>query len=82
MAKKFPLNPPHPERICWGCDRYCPARDMACGNGAGRAQHPAEMMGDDWYMFGDWDVDSIIATDKSTAVPRGLEHDLPDPALS
>jgi len=55
---------------------------MACGNGAGRTQHPAEMMGDDWYMFGDWDVDSIIATDKSTAVPRGLEHDLPDPALS
>ncbi|MGN6661313.1 MAG: DUF3079 domain-containing protein, partial [Achromobacter mucicolens] len=24
MAKKFPLHPKHPERICWGCDRYCP----------------------------------------------------------
>ncbi|PQK68826.1 hypothetical protein CG428_23325, partial [Pantoea ananatis] len=23
MAKKFPLHPSHPERICWGCDRYC-----------------------------------------------------------
>jgi len=23
------------------------------------------MMGDDWYMFGDWDLDSIIVTDKS-----------------
>lgn len=34
MAKKFPLNPPHPERICWGCDRYCPADSLACGNGA------------------------------------------------
>ncbi|HFQ9482020.1 TPA: DUF3079 domain-containing protein, partial [Pseudomonas aeruginosa] len=25
MAKKFPLHPSHPERICWGCDRYCSA---------------------------------------------------------
>ena len=41
MAKKFPLNPPHPERICWGCDRYCPAESLACGNGADRTQHPA-----------------------------------------
>jgi len=36
MAKKFPLEPSHPERVCWGCDRYCPATSMACGNGAGR----------------------------------------------
>ncbi|MBQ1657017.1 MAG: DUF3079 domain-containing protein, partial [Rhodocyclaceae bacterium] len=21
MAKKFPLHPKHPERICWGCDK-------------------------------------------------------------
>ncbi|MDL2425072.1 DUF3079 domain-containing protein, partial [Pseudomonas sp. BAgro211] len=41
MAKKFPLNPPHPERICWGCDRYCPATNLACGNGADRTMHPA-----------------------------------------
>ena len=41
MAKKFPLNPPHPERICWGCDLYCPTSSLACGNGAsaGGAQH-------------------------------------------
>ncbi|GAB3185143.1 DUF3079 domain-containing protein [Hydrogenophaga aquatica] len=48
MAKKFPINPPHPERICWGCDKYCPAGDMACGNGSDRTQHPAELFGPDW----------------------------------
>ncbi|MBN0756707.1 DUF3079 domain-containing protein, partial [Pseudomonas aeruginosa] len=36
MAKKFPLHPSHPERICWGCDRYCSAESMGCGNGASR----------------------------------------------
>ncbi|WP_251278732.1 DUF3079 domain-containing protein, partial [Enterobacter hormaechei] len=25
MAKPIPLHPKHPERICWGCDRYCAA---------------------------------------------------------
>ncbi|MFO1218028.1 MAG: DUF3079 domain-containing protein [Burkholderiaceae bacterium] len=48
MAKKFPLHPKHPERVCWGCDRYCPAGDMACGNGSDRTQHPVELLGDDW----------------------------------
>lgn len=50
MAKKFPLNPKHPERICWGCDRYCPANDLACGNGAGRTEHPSESFGEDWHI--------------------------------
>ena len=57
MAKKFPLHPKHPERICWGCDRYCPTDSMACGNGSGGAMHPAETLGDDWYMVGDWGFD-------------------------
>ena len=48
MAKKFPLHPKNPERICWGCDKYCPATDMACGNGSDRTQHPVELFGDDW----------------------------------
>lgn len=48
MAKKFPLKPRHPERICWGCDKYCPASDMACGNGSDRTQHPMEIFGEDW----------------------------------
>ncbi|MGB9093696.1 MAG: DUF3079 domain-containing protein [Gallionella sp.] len=48
MAKKFPTHPAHPERICWGCDKYCPGHDMCCGNGSDRAQHPVELFGDDW----------------------------------
>ncbi|MGE8613337.1 MAG: DUF3079 domain-containing protein [Achromobacter veterisilvae] len=57
MAKKFPLHPTHPERICWGCDRYCPTDSLACGNGSGRTMHPAELLGDDWYTVGDWGFD-------------------------
>ncbi|HWH58719.1 MAG TPA: DUF3079 domain-containing protein [Terriglobales bacterium] len=45
---KLPLHPKHPERICWGCDKFCPADDMRCGNGTIRAPHPAELFGDDW----------------------------------
>ena len=58
MSKKFPMQPKHPERICWGCDRYCSASDLACGNGADRTMHPAEMLGDDWYLHGDWGFDA------------------------
>ena len=31
MAKKFPLNPKHPERTCWGCDKYCSVDALQCG---------------------------------------------------
>ena len=48
MSKRFPLHPPHPERNCWGCDRYCKASDMLCGNGSNRTQHPLETLGPDW----------------------------------
>ncbi len=54
MAKKFPLHPKHPERICWGCDKYCTADDLQCGNGSERIQHPCEMDGKAWYRHGDW----------------------------
>ncbi|CAD5200346.1 DUF3079 domain-containing protein [Pseudomonas sp. FEN] len=64
MAKPFPINPKHPERICWGCDRYCPTNALACGNGSDRTMHPAEMLGDDWYLHGDWGIAPLIATDK------------------
>lgn len=47
--KKFPLNPKHPERICWGCDKYCSVNELGCGNGAERTQHPAELFGEDWF---------------------------------
>jgi Protein of unknown function (DUF3079) len=45
---KISLHPKHPERICWGCDLYCPASDLRCGNGTIRTQHPVELFGDGW----------------------------------
>lgn len=72
MAKPFPISPKHPERICWGCDRYCASTALACGNGADRTMHPAEMIGEDWYLHGDWGIDVVDVTDKTgeeTAVP-------------
>ncbi|HVZ15803.1 MAG TPA: DUF3079 domain-containing protein [Terriglobales bacterium] len=45
---KLPLHPKHPERVCWGCDLYCPADDLRCGNGTIRTQHPVELFGEDW----------------------------------
>ena len=48
---KLPLNPKHPERICWGCDKYCPEDAMACGNGTIRTPHPAELFGPDWLEW-------------------------------
>ncbi|MBZ5560566.1 MAG: DUF3079 domain-containing protein [Acidobacteriia bacterium] len=47
------LRPAHPDRVCWGCDKYCPADDLACGNGTIRAPHPVELFGDDWL---DWSL--------------------------
>lgn len=52
--QRFPLHPKHPERICWGCDKYCPADNLICGNGSGRTEHPCESLGEDWYRWGDW----------------------------
>lgn len=46
--KKNVLDPVHPERICWGCERYCRADDLVCGNGSIRTQHPSELFGKDW----------------------------------
>lgn len=51
MAKKFPIHPKHPERVCWGCDKYCSVDSLRCGNGSDRTQHPVELWGDDWF---DW----------------------------
>jgi hypothetical protein len=48
MVKKLSLFPKHPERICWGCDLYCAADDLRCGNGTDRAQHPIEIFGAGW----------------------------------
>ena len=51
MAKKFPIHPANPERICWGCDLFCATNAMACANE--RSPHPAELFGDDWLAWGD-----------------------------
>lgn len=48
MAKKIPINPAHPEHLYWGCDRYCAATALACGNGSERTPHPAELFGPAW----------------------------------
>ncbi len=52
MVKKFPVNPKHPERNCWGCNIYCSAKSMMCGNGSERTQHPVELFGADWMEWG------------------------------
>ena len=41
-------HPKHPERVCWGCDKLCPAESLACGNGTIRTLHPSELFGEDW----------------------------------
>jgi hypothetical protein len=53
IVKESIHHPRHPERICWGCDQYCPAGDLACGNGSIRTQHPCELFGDDWLEWAD-----------------------------
>jgi hypothetical protein len=46
------LHPRHPERTCWGCDLYCQADAMRCGNGTIRTPHPLELFGEDWDTSG------------------------------
>jgi len=50
MAKVL-LHPKNLKRLCWGCEKLCPADDMRCGSGTIRSPHPCELMGNDWY---DW----------------------------
>jgi hypothetical protein len=52
-VKKSLEHPSHPERICWGCSKFCPADDLACGNGTIRTQHPCELFGVDWLEWAD-----------------------------
>lgn len=65
MAKKFPIHPKHPERICWGCDNYCPADNMICGNGTERTQHPIEDYGENWNDTEKNETDTKKAPDQS-----------------
>ena len=65
MAKKIPLQPKHPERICWGCDKYCAANALRCGNGSDRTPHPVELFGEDWL---DWEIGAEPAEQKNHSV--------------
>lgn len=51
ITRQVLLSPKHPQRICWGCDKYCPADDLACGNGTIRTPHPCELFGEDWLEW-------------------------------
>lgn len=44
-------NPVHPERVCWGCDKLCPASDLTCGSDTERTPHPIELFGEDWQTW-------------------------------
>ena len=65
--KRGALRPRHPERICWGCDKYCGADELACGNGTIRTPHPIELFGEDWA---EW----VAGLD---AAPTLVDADLP-----
>lgn len=66
--ENFPIHPKHPERICWGCDKYCPADDLRCGNGTIRTPHPVELMGDDWW---EWEQQQRAASAAAGAADEG-----------
>lgn len=68
-TKKFPAHPANPERQCWGCDKYCAAKDMMCGNGSDRTQHPFELFGEDWQSWGE---DGAAGSAKVGALPGHL----------
>ena len=67
MSKKFPVRPANPERVCWGCDKYCPAKSMACGNGSDRTQHPFELFGEDWQDWNKADAPGPASDTQSTS---------------
>lgn len=64
MSRKFPINPAHPERVFWGCDLFCAAKDMRCGNGSDRTMHPVELFGEGWQDWGS--VSDALADDTAT----------------
>ena len=68
---RIPLHPKYPERICWGCDKYCPADELACGNGTIRTAHPIELLGDDWLESSiDWQSQHTTGLEVARNVPR------------
>jgi len=64
MTNPSLLDPKHPERICWGCEKLCPAYSLGCGNGTIRTPHPVELFGQDWL---DWERQRNDQREKTTA---------------
>lgn len=69
---KIALKPKHPERVCWGCDKYCAADDLRCGNGTIRTQHPVELFGEDWmgWELGESKTETQIVTAEELVSPH------------
>lgn len=65
--KRFPDAPANPHKICWGCDRYCAADNMACGNGSDRTQHPIELFGPEWRSWGEDYSDAEVDEDSANS---------------
>lgn len=72
--KTTEVFPSHPERICWGCDRYCAADDLACGNGTIRAPHPQELFGKEWR---EWAKEHDSTPGRESAAARTTANDRP-----
>jgi len=70
MSKKFPIKPANPGRVCWGCDHYCPADALRCGNGSVATPHPSELFGDDWM---NWGLDAAQAAEPAGPPPTLTE---------
>jgi hypothetical protein len=60
VKTSYPTHPPHPERVCWGCDRLCSASDLVCGSDTVRTPHPVELFGDDWNVSADDEVPVVL----------------------
>lgn len=83
MKKKFPVHPANPERLCWGCDQYCPATSMNCGNGSDRTQHPVELFGEDWQAWGsDYSPEAAEPEPALAGETKGVDSVPPDFVLN
>lgn len=67
-----PTHPAHPERVCWGCDQYCPADDLTCGKDTVRTPHPVELFGDDWNAPTEPDSPDAITRSRAIEALRSV----------
>lgn len=75
IVARIPLYPPHPERICWGCSRYCAADELGCAGGTIRTPHPIELFGEDWQeFFGETEALDPLAVSPEGEPPGRDEH--------